>query len=479
MEKRRKKVLLIDPPGFNGLKVGRVLGSFGTNKADQVWPPYDLQIIAGYCKKNNHGYKILDANNLNLTCKEIKNEIEKYAPDWIVYLTCFQTFKLDAKIAVISKQINKRIKTACISLSIFSVQNPAKQMEELPDLDFIIWGEPEFPLIELINGKKPQKVKGVYYRNKGKIKFSGKAEKPKSLDEFGIPVHSCMNYKIYKCPMAIRLPMAVVSCSRGCINQCVHCQAGSFQRPIRYRPIENVLKELDELKSLGVKEIKFWDASLLSNLEFTEELCKKMIEKKYGFAWHCNARAEFVNPKILDVMKKAGCHTVAIGCESSNAEILKNMGKNESPEEIKKAIKLIKKHRMRVLIYMTFGLEGETEKTMKETYNFAKKLNPEFVTFGVVVPAPGTPFYDSLKKKGYLINKDLELQDPNSLPAFSYPHLSPNKIHEFARSAYRNYYFRPAYILMRLNKLRSLDELKISFTNALSVVKRYCFEEVR
>lgn len=474
------KVLLIDPPGYNGIAIGRILGSFGTNKADQVWPPYDLQIMAGYCRENGHDYKIIDANNLGLSPEQIKAEIKKYSPDWVIYLTCFPNFKLDAKIASLAKQVDSKIKTACMSLSIFSVLNPDKWLEELKDLDYIHWGEPELPLMNLINGRSPGDVKGIYYRDKtGKIKSTGIADKPINLDVLGVPVHKIMPYKIYRCPMAVTLPLAIVNCSRGCSNKCVHCQAGTFQSPIRYRSVGNVLKELEELKSIGIKEIKFYDCSLPTNQKFTEELCNKMIEKGYKFSWHCNARAEFVNPRLLKLMKKAGCHTICIGCESSDPKILRSMGKNETPEQIERAVKLVKKEGMRVLMYLTFGLEGETEETMKNTFNFAKRLNPEFVTFGIVVPAPGTPFYDSLNKKGILINKKLEYQDPNNLPAFYYSHLPPEKLHAFTRSAYKKYYFRTGYILMRLARLRSLTELKMTLSSGLGVIKRYVFEEVK
>jgi radical SAM superfamily enzyme YgiQ (UPF0313 family) len=352
-------------------------------------------------------------------------------------------------------------------------------LEEIKELDFIHWGEPEAPLMNLINGKNPKDVAGIYFRdNKGNIKFTGYAEKVKNLDELGVPIHSALPTKIYKCPMSLRLPMTIVNCSRGCVNQCVHCQS-IFQKPLRYRSIENVLKELDEIKRLGIKEIKFYDCSLPSNQYFVKELCRRMIEKKYNFTWNCNSRAESINEEVLKLMKKAGCHTIGIGCESSDDNILRNMGKNEDSHEIERAIKLIKKMKMRVLMYLTFGLEGETEKTMSKTFEFAKKLNPEFVTFGIVVPAPGTSFYNQLEKKGYLIKKELEFQDPNCLPSFHYPNLSPKKIHEFTRRAYGKYYFRPEYIFMRLKGLSSKTEFKMTLTNAIKVIKRYYIENIR
>lgn len=471
--------MLIDPPGFNGLRINRILGSFGTYKSDQVWPPYDLQIMAGYLNKEGHEFKILDANSLNLGYKEVFIEIKKYKPDWVIFLTCFPNFKLDAKVAEIAKKIDKKIKTACMSLSILSIEDPKKQMEELPYLDFIPWGEPEIPLMELINDKNPTEVSGLYYRDKGIIKFSrGIATRAKNLDIFGQPIHSSIPYKIYRCPQAVSSPMTIVTCSRGCINMCTHCPS-IFQKPLRYRSIKNILKELDEIKSLGIREIKFYDCALLNNVDFTKKLCQEMIKREYKFTWHCNSRAESIDDNILKLMKRAGCHTIAIGCESADAEILKNMKKNETPEQIEMAVKLVKKHGMRVLMYLTFGLEGETEETMKKTFNFAKRLNPELVTFGIVVPNPKTIFYNYLKKNGWLINKNLELRDPNNLPAFAYPHLSPEKIHKFTRLAYKEYYLRLAYILMRLKDLRSFTELKTLFTNALSVLKRYQFEKVQ
>ena len=474
------KVMLIDPPGFGGNAVGRILGSFGTNKADQAWPPYDLQIMAGYCRKNNHEYRVLDANNLGLSYQKVQTEIGRYEPDWVVYLTCFPNFILDAKVATAAKQVRLESKTACLSLSIFSIQNPAGQMKALPDLDYIPWGEPELPLMRLINGDNPESIEGLFYRDhSGVVRFTGEAPKLKNLDDFGVPVHAGLPIKLYRCPLSLHHPMTIVNCSRGCINCCVHCQAGSFQKPLRYRSVANVLEELKEIRSLGIKEIKFYDCSLPTNQEFTKELCKALRVQKFNFSWNCNARAEVLNEDILRHMKLAGCHTVSIGCESSNHEILKKMRKNETPEQIEAAVRLVKSQGMRVLIYLTFGLEGETKETMEQTYRFVKRLQPEFVTFGIVVPARGTPFYESLKNQGLLVSKEPEWQDPNALPSFSYPQLSPEEIHIFTRQAYRRYYFRPGYIIRRLYRMQSVTEFQMTIRNAFAMVRRYILEQAR
>ncbi len=475
------KVMLIDPPGFMGHAIGRILGSFGTNKADQSWPPYDLQIMAGYCRRNGHVFKILDANNLKLSYEDVYKEIKSYNPDWVIYLTCFPNFILDSQIVSAAKKVNRNIKTACMSLSILSVQSPEIRMHEITGLDYIPWGEPEMALMQLINGEEPKNIRGLYYRDPdGSVRFTGgEAERVRNLDDLGIPVHSSLPINIYKCPLSLNYPMTIVNCSRGCINWCVHCQAGAFQKPLRYRSVDNVLEELHEVRASGIKEIKFYDCSLPTNKEFTEQLCKAMIEERFNFTWNCNVRAEVVNEEILMTMKEAGCHTIAIGCDSANPQILKNMRKNETVGQIEEAVHIVKKSGMRILIYLTFGLEGETKETMEETYRFVKRLKPEFVTFGIAVPAPGTPFYGSLEKHGFLTGKDLEYQDPNALPSFLYPHLPPDDISDFTRAAYRNYYFSTGYILNRLKALKTSTEFKTGITNAYKMVRRYVLERVR
>lgn len=469
------RVLLIDPPGIEGLPVGRVLGSFGINKADQAWPPYDLQVFAGFCKKNAHTYRIVDANNLGMTIEDIRKEIESFQPHWVIYLTCFQTFELDAEIAKTAKTVDPNIKTACMSLSIFSVEDPAGAMLRHPYLDYIPWGEPELPLMRLINGDAPDTVKGIYYRINQEILFTGEAERIMALDDLGIPVHEGMPYSVYRCPLAKRRPLTIVNCSRGCINWCIHCQAGAFQKPLRYRSVDSVMEELREIKRLGIKEIKFYDCSLPTKRDFVIELSERLSKEGFDFTWHCNARADRIDKEILKIMKRAGCHTISIGCESANQEILKNMGKNETVEQIEYAVRLVKESGMRVLMYLTFGLPGETEETMRKTFEFAKKLMPDYVTFGIVVPAPGTPFYNELKKMGYLKPKELPWQDPTALPSFDYPHLKGERIFEFTREAYQRYYLSPNYMLKRLFSIRTFDEFSASVSNALAIIKRYVF----
>ncbi|MCX5657371.1 MAG: radical SAM protein, partial [Candidatus Omnitrophica bacterium] len=291
-----------------------------------------------------------------------------------------------------------------------------------------------------------------------------------NLDEFGIPSHDKVPFRLYKDPLQLRHPMTLVSCSRGCINSCNHCLS-VFQKPLRYRSLENVLKEMRLLKNLGIREIKFFDCALTNDIKWANNFFKALIDERFNFSWTCNARADSLPPDTLRLMKQAGCHTICIGSESANQEILEKMGKNIKISDIESSVRNIKKLKMRVLMYFTFGLIGETHRTMRQSIEFAKRLNPDLVTFGIVVPVWGTRFYDYLDKNKYLMDVDISLYDPNNPPVYNYPHLSSYDIYQTSLKGYREFYLRPSFILKRLTN--NPFNIRSHISNLIIFIKRY------
>jgi len=105
-----------------------------------------------------------------------------------------------------------------------------------------------------------------------------------------------------------------------------------------------------------------------------------------------------------------------------------------------------------------FGNIGETEETIRQSIDLAKKLNTDTMAFFIASPYPGTEFYEVAKEKGYF-RKDLEWKDftlvSNNLPPLNLLGLPAEKILEWQKRAYREYYMRPRYILMKLFSINS------------------------
>jgi radical SAM superfamily enzyme YgiQ (UPF0313 family) len=88
---------------------------------------------------------------------------------------------------------------------------------------------------------------------------------------------------------------------------------------------------------------------------------------------------------------------------------------------------------------------------MEKTLKFALKLNPDYVTFNILVPYPGTPIYYWAKEKGYLIQKDWRTYD-GSHCLVNLPTLEPEKMIQFNKRASGSFYGRPKYIFAKVSK---------------------------
>lgn len=467
------KVLLIEPPRILKNANIRILGSVGQYKGDYCWPPLDLTIIAGLLRKNRIDSDILDANAAGLSFKDVKNKIKKVSPDIVIFSTSTSTISKDVGVARVAKGVSKKIITVAIGTHVAAL--PEETLKSCKELDMIVWNpEPEMSILNLlINNLNPHKVSGVCYR-RGRSFVKNSYKKHMNLDDFGIPAHDKVDAGLYSDPLMIRKPMALTYTSRGCRwGKCIYCCNPYFYKPIRFRSISLVIKELKWLNELGIKEVKWFDPEFNNNLKHTSKLCDKIIKENIDITWSADMRVDLLPMKLLKKMKKAGCHTILIGIESGDPTILKNIHKGITLEQARKAVRKIRKAGMRVITHFLLGSPGETKKTMMKTLEFAKELNPDATTFGIVVPHPGTEFHDFIEKGSYFITRNYNKFDTSSPPVYNYPQLSSKEIYNFMRYAYRNFYFRPSYITKRILRVRSMTEFQNGIANFQNLIRRF------
>jgi radical SAM superfamily enzyme YgiQ (UPF0313 family) len=156
-------------------------------------------------------------------------------------------------------------------------------------------------------------------------------------------------------------------------------------------------------------------------------------------------------------MKQAGCTEISFGIESGNPDILKEIDKNINLEEALRAIKLTRKAGIITHASFILGYIGETTDTIKDTINFAKKLNTHVAVFFIATPLPGSRLYTEALEKG-LLRSDVGWLNysplSNEEPVLALPGLSPSMLRWWQRKALMSYYLRPSYIIMRLLSIR-------------------------
>lgn len=199
-----------------------------------------------------------------------------------------------------------------------------------------------------------------------------------------------------------RQPYAVTYTSLGCASNChfctVVCQYG-WQRKVWYRDIDAFIKEVDLLVSkYNVRNIKLYDEHFTTNHIRVNEICDKLIERRYDLNIWAYARVDTVNPKMLDKMWHAGFNWLGYGFESGSDIILAQSGKRASNMQARMAVKWTHEAGINVIGNFIFGLPLDTLETMQTTLDFAKSLNIEFANIYYCENLPGTGIYQNGNK---------------------------------------------------------------------------------
>lgn len=470
------KILLIEPPAVSSFGNQRIFGGNGSNKSDFRKPPLDLMMISGYLRQEGFNNILIDANCSRKTTEDVKEIIRKESPDVVFFSTSTCTIYKDLLVAEVSKEISPSIITVAIGTHVMAL--PEDTFKQSEYLDVMVYsGEWEQVSLNIVkNIAHLESAAGIYLRKAGGEIIKTKDQPPiEDLDSLGFPAHDKLDKEIYRDPTTKRFPKTMVMGQKSCINNCSFCcQPAFFGAPtVRRRSVEHFLEELIWVKKLGFNEVMFNDATITSDMKWAASLFEGMIKSNINLTWNCSTRADRVNPEILKLMKKAGCHTIAIGMESVDATVLKNIRKGVSAENIREAISMIKRSGMDTILFCVVGFPGETKESIGTTIAFLKTLDTTYITLGIAVPTPGTDFYRFVEKNNYLLTKDWSQFDPMKKPVFSYPSLSSDEIAYYSAYGLRQFYLRPSYIIDRMLSIRNFTEAASYSKNFIGFLKRY------
>ncbi len=165
---------------------------------------------------------------------------------------------------------------------------------------------------------------------------------------------------------------------------------------------------------------------------------------------------DYVDEEMLQLMGKAGCWLISWGIESGNEQILKHARKGAYPDKAERALRWAKKAGIMNWGYFIIGLPGETEETIRQTIDFAKKLPLDIALFHVAAPYPGTPFFFEVVKEGWFRpGTRWEQVDMDKGTVLDYPDLPAERLLYWQKRAFREWAFRPGPMLTYLKMLVS------------------------
>ena len=290
--------------------------------------------------------------------------------------------------------------------------------EALEHGDYCIVGEGEsgFPLlVEALNHERSfSEVPGLVWKENGAVRSNPKAPPVEDLDSLPFPDFSLLDMG-GRTKMGIQgmgrstIPMQT---SRGCPFDCTFCSVtGMFGKHYRHRSTENIIAELsryDPSKHI----IFFYDDNFAANPRKTKELLKEMIRLKLGFEWSTQVRSDIAkDQELLDLMAAAGCTSLYIGFESVDPEALKEMKKSQSVEQIRHAIREVRRRKIHVHGMFVFGFDSDTPGSARTTVSFALAEKVDSAQFMILTPLPGSGFYARMLEEGRLLDTEWDTFD--------------------------------------------------------------------
>jgi radical SAM superfamily enzyme YgiQ (UPF0313 family) len=307
--------------------------------------------------------------------------------------------------------------------------------EALLHCDAIVKGEAELVWKELLDDVAAGRdIRGKVYQ----------ADKWHSM--IGLPRFDYQSLPLYRPDLFKKSPFYrmyfhwPVLASRGCPHPCEYCSVQTYyDRTFRSRPVEEVIEDLEIIKSLGGKRVLILDDNPIGNVRYAKELFRAMIPLKMEWASQMTINIAR-NEELLDLAARSGCRSLSIGLESVSQENLENIDKgfNKAPRFDEDLAKIRAKG-IQVIALMMVGLDGDDTTSFGKTLDFLVKNKLTFLKLFTPCPYPGTKYYDDMEKAGRILTKEWNRYDYGS-PLIQPTHMTPEQMMTGFTGLYEDFY---------------------------------------
>ncbi len=465
------------------------------------WDVPGVTILAPMLKSYGYDVNILEANIDNLGPDEIKERIRAFNPDVVgISNMSIEYWAQLHEVAKITKEVSKEIVTVAGGVHVTTLPDRAMQDE---NLDFVIMSEGEERLFQLLDILKKGDydftgMNGILWRDKD----TSKINKIKNIGWYGAKKHHATlddiyppDFSIYEDPKKFfsnkvisaggmssrRSPVGSMLTSRGCPYKCSFCASPvTTGQKMRFRSPENVIREVDVLvNTYGVKEIIFQDDEMYAHRQRAVEIVKLLKERNYDLVWkNLNIASWRLDFELLKLMKESGCYQITISAESGNERVLKDI--IHKPANLQNAIDVVKWCKeldIETQVDFVFGFPGETWDEIRDTTNYADKLDADSVKFAVATPFPATELLKKAEEAGmFPKNYDFYTNDYLGFanPTMSSEHWTANdlkllRVMEWDRINFKNEEKKKRYARVNELTLEQLEDFRIQTRKNLGV----------
>jgi len=248
-----------------------------------------------------------------------------------------------------------------------------------PNVDYVIRGEGERPLVEFINylqGRQAiDKVSNLGYKHAGKMVFNPMQDNY-AVDEIPAPDVSQLPLTQYHLEGK---PLVFLITSRSCPHKCTFCSVHStFGKTYRRRSVNNVLEEIRQRYQQGYRVIDFEDDNLTYYQAEFKQLCQALIaeypQRELELVAMNGISYLSLDDELLELMWRAGFSKLNLALVSSDKTVRTT---TKRPHTLERYINVVQKAHalgLRIVSYQILGLPTESLDSMVQTLAFNSRL---------------------------------------------------------------------------------------------------------
>lgn len=296
--------------------------------------------------------------------------------------------------------------------------------EAMAHADAVVVGEAENIWEQLLVDCENNQLKAIY---RDAVGFD--------MQRLIVPSWEGSNLNIYHRSVGRKMPRMPIYTTRGCVHNCKYCSVSKFfGRTYRFKPIDNVLKEID---AIGAESYFLVDDNIVCRPAYTEALFKSI--RKKNIWWFSQSSVQLVRrPHLIELASQSGCKGLLLGVESLSPKTLKGIKKSwNKPDMYKELIQRLIAAKIRPWVSIMVGLDDDDEESLTHTVDLLMKWGVYCIVFSLLTPLPGTELYDDLDNQGRIIVRDWGQYDCNHV-VIQPKNFTPDKLYAFYRRAFLN-----------------------------------------
>lgn len=376
---------------------------FDKKQVEKMLPYAPLQTILAAAVLRASGVKVAVCDiTLQNPENAIAHALRAFSPEWVV--VCEDDFNFLSKMCLARNRelaywIAETAKAHGCRTAVHGSDASDHTQEFLAaGFDYVLVGEVEETLLELIKGWADQEIRGLAYlcaRNGG-VRHNQRRLVRTDLDSLPMPAWDLVDVEQYRTEWVARhgfFSMNMVS-SRGCPYKCNWCAKPIYGNSYHAHSAGRVAEEMLHLKrTYRPDHLWFADDIFALSASWTREFSEAVERLHAQIPFKMQSRCDLMTRNSVAALKRAGCSEVWMGAESGSQRILDAMEKGIRVADIYQARKNLEQHGIRAGCFLQFGYPSESWDDIEATIRMVRETRPNDIGVSVSYPLAGTKFY--------------------------------------------------------------------------------------